>query len=178
MEMLAGPAAFSTEEARVGYLARFYRGPALDWLSVKISKASYPGLSNFRVFVDDTKAAFDLEEEDQKVQARQQLLELQQKRTDLLLFLARFEALTEFLGIVSDYSRTTLLIPKLEGYYRNNLATTGSTNHNYKVVKSTLQHLYSNRAFVSTPANKPRNVGRDKKKPGAGPPTAPVKSGN
>ena len=143
VSFLADSGKFPTDSERSGYLAKHFRGPALDWLATRLG-ANPNLLSDFRAFETAVKNAFGLQDSDAKVAARMEILAMKQ-RGDLLVFISEFEALTEYAGMASDATRVTLFLEKLEPYYQNAVRQNTDTISTWTRLKSDLHSLYAMR---------------------------------
>jgi hypothetical protein len=143
VSFLADQSKFGTEQAKSGFLAKHFRGPALDWLAVNLrDNASL--LDNFDAFKSAVQGAFGLDSVRTGVEARTRMDALRQSPGgDLLLFLSEFEGLCATLGLASDASRCTLLMPKLEPYYQSSLRTSGQLCSSYSSIKAMLGNMYA-----------------------------------
>lgn len=152
--VLAEPPRFPSERAKAMYLAKSFRGPALDWLA-SILSSRVTLLDDYEQFVKELRGVFGLGDVERAQVARTRLESLRQQG-DLLLFLAEFEGLCREAGMVSDASRLQLILPKLEPYYANAIRTAVLRIATWYDMRRHLTTLYSFRQSSGAPREQVR----------------------
>lgn len=139
IRVIGNDAALNTDARRSAFVASHFRGAALDWLGAQL-ETDPDALDDFDAFIKAVSAAFGYSGNAAIAVARQELETLKQSE-DLLLFLTRFEALTATIGLVSDTTRVTLVMPKLSPYYAEAIRKNGTIFTRWSTLRATLINL-------------------------------------
>lgn len=136
---------FDTDDKRSAFIAAHFRGDALDWLASMMESRTNL-LSDFDGFINIVNGTFGLDPGREQAAARIRLDELRQKGGDLLLFLSEFETLCRVVGTTSDASKLALIGGKLDAYYRDSLARSGTMYNSWQTYRGGLLSLYAYRS--------------------------------
>ena len=132
---------YETPAAKCAYLASFFRGPALDWVG-QAYDANNAIFNNYAVFIENARQTFGISDEGLSAQRRGQLEGLQW-RTDLPVFFAEFDRLTQLLGLQQDSTRIALLRAKLPYHVQKLLAEQALNFSHYPTMRERLLVMWS-----------------------------------
>jgi hypothetical protein len=147
VSFLLEPQKFPTDQTKSAFLAKHFRGGALDWLAVQLREhvddSPDSPLANFPRFVANVKASFGLDGSAAINALELRLASITQGQNDLLAFLAEAEGLLTRLGINSDASRLTIMLGKLAPVYREALARSTVSIGTYAGMTKALKAMYA-----------------------------------
>lgn len=153
----------STPKAKCGYLAARYTGPALDW--VASAHASNPALlDNFETFIERTREAFGIADNNITALLRRELDQLQWN-IETPVFFAEFDRLTMALGISSHETRVAMVEQKLPHTMKKLLAEQCLSFANYDTMRERFNGMW---AMDPTRNNSVTHPNSRKKKPRCG----------
>lgn len=122
IQHLLYPEAFAQTKTLISYLLAHFRGPALDWVAKQLTANVIQNWSDdYAAYCRTVKAQFGHSDTQGMVIARTRMHALKHSG-GMREFLLAFEDLANQAGLVSDVTRTTLLVPKLKPYYANAIA--------------------------------------------------------
>jgi hypothetical protein len=129
------------QRKKCAYLARHFRGAALDWFGAVISAA--PGmLDNYEQFSEAAKNAFGVSQEGLQAHRRGQL-EALQWRSDLPAFFAEYDRLTMQLMLTGDATKIAILRAKLPTHVQKLLAEQALDFANYDTMRERLLTMWA-----------------------------------
>lgn len=135
------PDPFAGGPARCAWLASRFSGPALDWAGQQISLG--PGaLENFTTFVTNCRNQFGVSDDGLRAQHRGQL-EALSWQSDLPVFFAEFDRLTQQLGLFGDATKIALCRAKLPHHIQKLLAEQALDFHNYETMRERLLTMWN-----------------------------------
>jgi hypothetical protein len=156
------PSAFQAGSTKVAYLLGHFRGPALDWAGRQIvdtRPAAVARLSNYEQMCNHVRFTFGYEAA-QVVAISQTRLDKIHQTGDLLEFLTEFEGLCSTIGLHSDATRITILLPKLQKEYRESLISGGDLLDTYSSLRHRLINIYSRSGLQKKGAESQRAASR------------------
>lgn len=159
---------YANGPARCAWLASRFSGPALDWAGQQYA-AGPANLANFDTFVENCRNQFGISDDGLRAQRRGQLEGLTWQ-SDLPVFFAEFDRLTQLLNLTGDATKIALCRAKLPPHIQKLLAEQALDFHNYDTMRErllTMWNLDPNKrtAVSSTPASGKRpRCGRCSKK--------------
>ena len=123
---------------KCAYLAMQYDGPALDWA------ASLPAtaMANFEGFIDATRQAFGVAENNITALLRRDLDQLQWNK-DVPVFFAEFDRITLALGITSHETRVAMVESKLPMMMKVRLAEQCLSFSNYDTMRERFNGMWA-----------------------------------
>lgn len=139
---------------RCAYLAMQYDGPALDW-AASLPEAT---MSNFDGFVDATRQAFGIAENNITALLRRDLDQLQWNK-DVPVFFSEFDRLTLALGITSHETRVAMVESKLPMQMKVRLAEQCLSFENYDTMRERFNGMWAmdpSRGRATGSTKKPR----------------------
>jgi len=105
------PDPYEEDSAKCAYLISFLKGPALDWAGAQYD-ANAQVVNQFSVFVQNLRNTFGVSDEGLAAQRRGQLEGLKWQ-SDLPVFFAEFDRLTQLLQINDDAAKIAMVRNKL-----------------------------------------------------------------
>jgi len=133
--------AYDEEPAKCAYLAQRFRGPALDWVGQQYD-ANPEVFNNYTNFVTNVRNSFGISDEGLGAQRRGQLEGLKWQ-SDLPVFFAEFDRLTQQLNLVGDATRIALLRTKLPPHIQKLLSEQALNFHNYDTMRERLLVMWN-----------------------------------
>lgn len=165
MQFILFPDSFSDPRKKVAYLLSHFRGAALDWAAGILASptaAQQARLANYDAMLLHVRSEFGYESAQVCAIAQTRLNALKQG-ADLLEFLQEFEMLCRQIGLHSDATRITILLPKLSKGYHDSLISGGDTLDTYSTVRHRLINIHSRDRRQETSTEGQRRAGRCKK---------------
>lgn len=140
--------------ARCAWLASRFSGPALDWAGQQL--ASGPAaFTSFDLFVENCRNQFGISDDGLRAQRRGQLEGLTWQ-SDLPVFFAEFDRLTQLLELRGDATKIALCRGKLPPHVQKLLAEQALDFHNYDTMRERLLTMWNldpnKRTATSTPS--------------------------
>lgn len=149
------------EERRCAYLASRYDGPALDWAATLPAGS----MTNFDGFVEATRQAFGIADNNITALLRRDLDQLQWSR-DVPVFFSEFDRLTLALGITSHETRVAMVESKLPMVMKVRLAEQCLSFANYDTMRERFNGMWAmdpTRGRATGTTKKPRCASCGKK---------------
>jgi len=132
------------EVARSGYLASFFRGPALDWVA---ANRTVPGtMAPFTAFVIAVKQHFGVSDETTQIVRRGELDRLKWGN-DVSVFFAEFDRLTSLLGITAAEAKITHVLARVPPHVNKLLAEQALVFNDYGTMRARLITMWALGAF-------------------------------
>lgn len=153
-QILLHPSEFAADQTKSLYLCAHFRGHALDWASGVISR-NLVYLDNYQQFCARLETAFGYDAA-QAIAIAQTQLGAMRQTGDIVEFLVEFDDTCSRAGVNSDTSKITLLMPKLNTYYRDGICRSGDLHSNYSTVRTQLCNIASRTVSASVPNEKKR----------------------
>lgn len=126
------------DQRKCAYLASRYDGPALDWVATLPDTA----MSNYEAFVNATREAFGIADNNITALLRRDLDNLQWSR-DVPVFFSEFDRLTLALGITSHETRVTMVEAKLPMAMKVRLAEQALSFANYDTMRERFNCMWA-----------------------------------
>ncbi len=149
------------EGRRCAYLASRYDGPALDWAATLPAGS----MTNFDGFVEATRQAFGIADNNITALLRRDLDQLQWSR-DVPVFFSEFDRLTLALGITSHETRVAMVEAKLPMVMKVRLAEQCLSFANYDTMRERFNGMWAmdpTRGRATGTTKKPRCASCGKK---------------
>jgi hypothetical protein len=132
---------YATDEAKCAYLVSHFRGPALDWAGERYDN-NPAAFNQYIVFVQTVRQAFGISDEGLRAQRRGQLEGLKWQ-SDLAVFFAEFDRLTQQLGLTEDATKIALVRNKLPVHVQKLLAEQALDFANYSTMRERLLVMWN-----------------------------------
>jgi hypothetical protein len=155
------PSSFPSDSPKSAFLLAHFRGPALDW-AARIIEKKPDSLVNYASFLNIVRSNFGYDAVQVQAIAQTQLGQMQQKG-DVLEFLMEYDDACARAGAVSDITKVTMLLPKLNTFYRNAVVCSGDTISNYSTLRTQLLNIHSRMPAQGIPTETKRAKARCKK---------------
>lgn len=132
---------YSEEPAKCAYVAQRFRGPALDWVGQQYD-SNQEVFNNYNTFIINVRNAFGISDEGLGAQRRGQLEGLKWQ-SDLPVFFAEFDRLTQLLNLSDHATRIALLRSKLPVHIQKLLAEQALNFHEYPTMRERLLVMWN-----------------------------------
>jgi hypothetical protein len=132
---------YEDEPAKCAYLAQRFRGPALDWVGQQYDD-NQEVFNNYTNFVQNVRDAFGISDEGLGAQRRGQLEGLKWQ-SDLPVFFAEFDRLTQQLNLTGSATRIALLRGKLPLHVQKLLSEQALNFHDYGTMRERLLVMWN-----------------------------------
>lgn len=132
---------YEDEGAKCAYLATMFEGPALDWVSTDLF-VRRTRHANFDAFVTAVREAFGVADNNITALLRRDLDALEW-RSDVPVFFAEFDRLTQGLGITNHETRVAMVEQKLPVAMKVKLAEQALSFSNYETMRERLNLMWA-----------------------------------
>jgi hypothetical protein len=150
----------NNEPRQCAYLAQCYEGPALDWVA-SVSASNPAALGTFEGFIEATRQAFGIADNNITALVRRDLDQLQWKN-EVPVFFAEFDRLTLALSITSHETKCAMVEQKLPHHMKLKLAEQALSFSSYDTMRERLNLMWA------LDPTRGKTVTQGKKKPRCG----------
>lgn len=178
MERLFSPGDFTNSDdvyqpsTQIGWVARHFKGPALDWTGRELATNPTLFRDDFDAFITAVRNQFGISDIQLAAHRRTQLDNLRWEK-DLPVFFAEFDRLCLILSITGDSTKVTLLREKLPHKVKTLIAEQALDFANYDTMRERLLTMWAldpgERVVGVTPPNPDTRSQRPKQRKRKGP---------
>ena len=130
-----------SDGVKCAFLSQHFRGRALDWVTGTLAKHS-DWMNDYDGFVARVRVHFAYDESSERALAQTRLGALHQTG-DFLEFITEFDSCCDTLGIYSDASKITMLLPKLSRSNYDCLTMQGMVISDYAQTRRRLLNIWT-----------------------------------